>query len=131
MNRKTLSEMEKGTLLTEAMFYYPNEVLSMIESPVLVGCKADDIAEFANGIIRAGNFIDIYIFDNEMEMVSLLWKNIFVYEAFDISGVKIETHDLETPAFRLNLLFEQEEVVKFFHHIQLDKIKIVKVGLHD
>ena len=66
INQKAKIEIVEGTLLTAPMFYYPNEVVNSIENPVLVGCKANDIAEFANGIIRSGDFIDIYIFDHVM-----------------------------------------------------------------
>ena len=57
----------------------------------------------------------------------MLWENIMVYQAFDVSGNVIAAEDTLTPAARVNLLLEEGYAEQFYNELNKGSLRLVKV----
>ena len=126
VERQTVLEVPKGTILTEAMFCDRETYAEQMTSPVLVGVKAEDISQMVSGILRAGDMVHIYTIDPQ-EGARLLWEDVLVYESFDSSGMYIEAHDKTSCAARINLVLEKSEMEDFYTLLSRGDLEVVKV----
>ena len=55
--------------------------------------KAPDFTRGVNGCIRKGDIVDVYAVDPTTDMLILLAENVYVYEVFDASGIKVTGKD--------------------------------------
>lgn len=117
----------QGTIVTEAMFSGEEEYISGLYSPVVAGCKGDDLFQLVSGVLRKGDLVHVYMVNEELEETYLLWENIMVYQAFDTSGNLIATEDMSTPAARVNLLLEEGYAEQFYNELNKGSLRVVKV----
>lgn len=121
------ADIDKGSILTLSMLGEFQKVIDTMKQPVLVGFKADDLYQVVSGILRTGDFIDIYTVNKDMGEAYLNWENILVAQVFDSSGNIIETKEQETPAARINILMEQENVELFYTELERGSLRAVKI----
>lgn len=119
-------DIDKGTVLTEAMFERVNEITKGMAEPVIAGCKADDLYQTVGGVLRPGDRIHIYGVDEENK-VELLWSDVYVQQVFNHAGVTIEPGDGETAAQRLNLYMDKQDVGEFYSRLTAGTLRVVKV----
>ncbi len=119
-------EIEEGCFLTLGMFELLNEITSAMKEPVIVGLRAEDVYQVVGGTLRAGDRIHIYCVDAD-DMARLVWKNIFVYQAFDNAGAIISNADRKSAAQRINVYMENAEVESFYTELASGSLRVVKV----
>lgn len=119
-------DIERGSLLTRGMFASVDEAAEGIDEPVIAGMKADDVYQFAGGVLRAGDYIHIYNTD-ETGKVTLKWSDIYVQQAFDSAGRAIACGDMETAAQRLNIYIGKADVESFYTELKSGSLRVVKV----
>lgn len=119
-------DIDIGTVITEGMFETVNDITRGMKSPVIAGCKADDLYQMVGGVLRDGDRIHIYSFDEENQ-VELLWSNVYVQQVFDNGGMRIEPGDQSASAQRLNLYMDKQDVEEFYSKLATGTLRVVKV----
>lgn len=120
--------VEKGMVLTGAMLQEEVEITGQMEEPVIAGFRAEDLYQVAGGVLRAGDRIHIYCVnrENEEEIGEILLENVFVQEVFDQTGTSIEGNDDTTPAQRVNIYLDKENVAGFYTALAQGSLRAVK-----
>ncbi len=121
-----VAEIDEGTLLTSGMFEKIEEVTRDMQTPVIAGFKAEDLYQVVGGVLRTGDRIHIYYVTEEGKAV-LNWRNVFVQQVFDNTGVSITNEDKQTTAQRINVYLNQEDVERFYSGLATGSIRVVKV----
>ena len=127
IGRQAAITISKGSILTEEMFQGEDEYVSMLEKPVIAGCKGDDLFQLVSGVLRKGDLVHIYTVNQEVETTYLLWENVMIYEVFDTAGNVIAAEDTTTPAARVNLLLEEGYAEQLYHEMDKGSLRLVKV----
>lgn len=120
-------EISRGTVLTDTMFEGDEKYTASMQSPVIAGCKADDLFQFVSGVLRKGDLVHIYAVNEDLGATYLLWENVLVYQVFDTAGNLIPPEDITTPAARVNLLLEKGNAELFYNELQNGSLRVVKV----
>lgn len=127
IGKRTDIELTQGMVLTGSMFTDEEDYTASLQSPVVAGCKADDLFQFVSGVLRKGDLVHIYAVNEELGATYLLWENILVYQVFDSAGNLIPSEDASTPAARINLLLEKGYAELFYNELQNGSLRVVKV----
>lgn len=124
---RTGLEIARGMVLTDTMFVSDENYMAQMHSPVIAGCKAEDLFQFVSGVLRKGDLVHIYAVNEELGVTYLLWENVLVYQVFDTAGNLIAAEDVSTPAARMNLLLEKGDAELFYNELQNGSLRVVKV----
>ena len=119
-------DIESGTVLNRSMFLAANEITLGMREPVLVGIKAEDLYQAVGGVLRKGDRIHVYAEEEETGEVILRWNSLYVADAFDTAGNRIEA-GTDSAAIRFNVYLDREDVEAFYHEITSGNLRIVKV----
>ncbi|MBQ9142049.1 MAG: hypothetical protein IJX63_09710 [Lachnospiraceae bacterium] len=125
----TLTEISipKGCMVMNTMFSNEKEYIEGLYSPVIAGCKADDVYQIVSGVLRKGDIVNMYTVNEELGETYLLWEKIMVYQTFDASGNSIAPEDTTTPAARVNLLLEEGYAEQFYNELNQGSLRMVKI----
>lgn len=127
VGKQTAILIPQGTVLCESMFLDEEKYIASLHSPIVAGCKSEDLYQMVSGILRKGDLIHVYAVNEEMGETYLLWENILVYQVFDSAGNMIASEDTTTPAARINLLLEKGYAEQFYNEMQNGSLRVVKV----
>lgn len=127
VGKQTAILVPQGAVLCESMFSDEEKYITSLYSPIVAGCKADDLFQMVSGVLRKGDLVHIYTVNEELGETYLLWENILVYQVFDSAGNVISSEDMSTPAARMNLLLEKGYAEQFYNEIQNGSLRVVKV----
>lgn len=119
--------IEKGSVITEAVVQTGQEIEAELAAPVVAGFKAEDLFQVVSGTLRSGDRIHIYIVDEEGGSTCLAWENVLVRQVFDNGGMEIESRDKTAAAHRVNILLERESVEQFYNELARGSLRVVKV----
>lgn len=125
--KQTIFTIPKGTVLTYPMFTEEETYRKSLHHPVVAGCKGDDLFQLVSGVLRKGDFVNIYTVNSELEETYMLWENIMVYQVFDGAGNVIAPEDTITPAARVNLLLEEGCAEQLYNELDAGSLRLVKV----
>lgn len=117
--------IEKGVLLTEGMFEEMDAVTGNMAEPVIVGFKAEDLYQVVGGVLRAGDFVHIYVV-TEKGQTQLIWQDVFVKQVFDNAGNAIGNEDRTTSAQRINVYLDKADVEEFYTRLAGGSLRVVK-----
>ena len=118
-----LYDIGKGTLLTENMFASPDDLLGVMEKPILAGFRTDDLSKAVSGSLRAGDMIDIYSTDPETGEGFLLCGNVYVESGYDGSGNRVSD---DRPAVMFNIYLESADAAGFYEGLASGSLYVVK-----
>lgn len=127
VGKRTMFVIAQGTILTETMFSDEENYREGMHNPIIAGCKGDDLFQLVSGVLRKGDWVNIYLVNEELGETYMLWENIMVYQAFDASGNVIPSEDTVTPAARVNLLLEEGYTEQFYKELSTGSLRLVKV----
>lgn len=119
-------DISKGTVLDAKMFVEGKTVPKELKTPIVVGARVEDLFQVAGGILRSGDKVHIVVVSSEGE-ADIKWENVIVESAFSGSGESVDAWDTTTPAFRINLYLEKNQVEKFYEELAKGSIRAVKV----
>lgn len=142
-------EVDRGSIITAGMLISVNDITKDMEQPVVAGFKADDLYQVVGGVLRSGDRINIYQVDENANKgdtsqslantdaegnwtetystASLVWGNVFVQEVFDSAGTVISTADTTTPAQRINIYMDNDNVAVFYAALAQGSLRVVKI----
>lgn len=124
---QTALMLPKGTVITAPMFRTIDTYIDNMTDPVIIGCKADDLYQVASGILRKGDFVNVYTVNDELEETYLLWEDVLIYQTFDSAGNQIAGEDMTTAAARINLLMEERYAEQFYTELHNGSLRMVKI----
>lgn len=118
----------RGTVLTSEILQELSIITGNMKEPVIAGFRAEDLYQVAGGVLRAGDKIHIYCVGSEDELSDgkLLWENISVQQVFDQTGKPINGGDRVTPAQRINIYLEKEDISQFYDVLSQGSLRAVK-----
>lgn len=141
--------VDQGSIITAGMLISVNYITKDMEQPVVAGFKADDLYQVVGGVLRSGDRINIYQVDENVNKgdtsqslantdaegnwtetystASLVWGNVFVQEVFDSAGTVISTADTTTPAQRVNIYMDNDNVAAFYAALAQGSLRVVKI----
>ena len=141
--------VDQGSIITTGMFTAVNDTTKDMTQPVVAGFKADDLYQVVGGVLRSGDRINIYqVNDNANKgdtsqslantddnwtdassdtAASLVWGDVFVQEVFDSAGAVISTSDSTTPAQRVNIYMDNDNVAAFYAALAQGSLRVVKI----
>lgn len=141
--------VDQGSIITAGMLISVNDITKDMEQPVVAGFKADDLYQVVGGVLRSGDRINIYQVDENVNKgdtsqslantdaegnwtetystASLVWGNVFVQEVFDSAGTVISTADTTTPAQRVNIYMDNDNVAAFYAALAQGSLRVVKI----
>lgn len=117
----------RGSILTQTMFDGEEKYAQELYSPVVAGCKSDDLYQLVSGVLRKGDLVNLYTVNEELGETYLLWEKVMVYQVFDTSGNSILPEDETTPAARVNLLLEEGYAEQFYNELSQGSLRMVKI----
>ncbi len=125
----TVCAIGKGSVITLEMTESKAQILKEMSEPVIAGFRAEDLYQAVGGVLRAGDRIHIYCIDKEEEPTNttLVWRNLFVQQVFDQSGNSIQSEDTTTPAQRINIYMDSENVEDFYKNLAKGSLRVVKI----
>ncbi|MCM1101956.1 MAG: SAF domain-containing protein [Clostridium sp.] len=118
--------IDEGTLLTVSMFEREDEITALMEQPVIVGFRADDLYQVVGGVLRRGDRIHIYTVP-ESGVTQMIRSNVFVEQVFDSAGNVISGENDTASAQRVNVYLDAEEVERFYTELAGGTLRVVKV----
>lgn len=118
-------DIGKGVLLDQGMFETREEILDGMACPVIAGFKAEDICQVAGGVLRAGDWVNIYSVQEEGAL--LVWPRVFVQQVFDAAGTVIANGDRTTAAQRVNVYLDESEAADFYARLAKGSLRVVKI----
>lgn len=116
---KAKCKISAGTILTADLFGDENAFLKTYKQPVLVAVEVNEYAGVVGGVLRPGNYVDIYILKDGEEIGR--YDNVLVGQVFDGSGMRIPGEDTEQPMTRFNVYLEKEQASEFYR-LQQDAV---------
>lgn len=141
--------VDPGSIITTGMFTAVNDITKDMTQPVVAGFKADDLYQVVGGVLRSGDRINIYQVNENANKgdtsqslantdaegnwtetystASLVWGNVFVQEVFDSAGTVISTADTTTPAQRINIYMDNDNVAFFYAALAQGSLRVVKI----
>ena len=141
--------VDQGSIITTGMFTAVNDITKDMTQPVVAGFKADDLYQVVGGVLRSGDRINIYQVNENANKgdtsqslantdaegnwtetystASLVWGNVFVQEVFDSAGTVISTADTTTPAQRINIYMDNDNVAVFYAALAQGSLRVVKI----
>ncbi len=119
-------DMYSNTLITDNFILDENSYISGLKNPVITGIRATDSSQFAGGVIRKGDFIDISVVDDMTNECTNIISNVYVDGAFNNDGTEIT--DENGCAMILNVLVEKENEQYINQMLETGKIRVCKTG---
>lgn len=120
------TDIDAGAVLTQGMFLKMQTILKEIPSPVIAGCKADDLYQVVGGVLRGGDYINIYTV-SETGNADKVWEAVYVQQVFDGNGNLIAENDKTSPAKRMNVYLDEGDVERFYTELARGTLRVVKV----
>ncbi|MFI3238269.1 MAG: SAF domain-containing protein [Lachnospiraceae bacterium] len=117
----------EGVILSEGLVVAEDEIISGLQNPVIIGFSADDLYQVVGGVLRAGDYIQIYHVSREEQDEMYTWDCVYVEEVFDNSGISLSRSDTTTPAQRINIYMEESEVGLFFEVLEKGTVRVAKI----
>lgn len=119
-------DIDEGVFVTAGMFEPYAQITADMDQPVIAGFKAEDLYQVAGGVLRAGDRIHIYTV-SEDGRAGLVWKSVYVEQAFDGAGNSIAPDNHTSPAQRMNVYLDADDVEYFYTELARGTLRVVKV----
>lgn len=116
----------KGCVLTEGHLRQMESITAGMKEPVVAGFRAEDLCQVVGGVLRAGDRIHVFASEEEAGTL-LIWENVYVQQVFDGTGNAIESSDRTTPAQRINVFLDKEDVEDFYTRLDQGTLRVVKI----
>lgn len=115
--------LTEGEIVAEDCVIGGEDFLKGYKNPVEMGIKVSSFEDAAGGTIRRGDVVDMCILDEIGEEMKI---SVFVLQAFDSSGVRIDASDDASVAVAFTILIEREEYSEVAKIIELGKFDLVR-----
>ncbi len=122
---ESLIGIEKGMICYSSMLENVVPAKEEMKDPCLISASVQSLSQAAAGVIRPGDRVDIYITDDK-NITILFMENVYVSDAFDISGNRIEKNDASQVARAFNFYMERDKVKQFLSIYDDENIRLIR-----
>ncbi len=134
-DKYALFDIEPNTIVSPSMFIEDDSVKLGLEDPVLVSFTAANLTDNVAGIIRAGDYIDIYsiksvavsegISTKVQKEIAPYLENVYVEGVYTAAGVPVSGQEEQaTVASVYTIYIDRSNVKDFFETIETSTIKV-------
>lgn len=96
-------------------------------NPDEISFAVDTCASAVSGTLRKGDYVNVYVTDESLPEAEKVLENVYISDAFDSSGVKIEAGDKTTVATIFNIYIERNEEKLFYEAIDGKQVIAAKI----
>lgn len=127
-------DISQYELISNACITQDEYIAGKYNEPVLVSATTSSFSTAANGIIRRGDYVNIYRLSMSSDSASsvvnaeLVLSNVYIVDAFDSAGVKILPGDTTSIATSFNFYVEAEREASIQNQVSDKKISISKIN---
>lgn len=138
-NKASYFDIGPKTPVTLRMFYDVNMIYAQFDDPQEIGLNASEASQIINGIIRTGDYVDIYVLQNLYGQESdestayvshtnekPLFSRVYVSKAFDAAGNYIKNDDEKSITQRINVVLEGKDAAQVFRALQSGTLYVSK-----
>lgn len=128
LGTKSKIPLKKGTVLQKSWFLDVGNIAEQMNWPVEVSVKTEDLSNVLAGSLRAGDFVNLYFYNEDTAEASLIFRGVLIENAYDNTGKLIGKEDRERAAAMLTLLLEEEDVGRLCELIAGGSFRMAKTG---
>lgn len=118
-----VNSLTKGEIVSDKCIVGGEEFLQAYKNPVEMGIRVDSFENAAAGTIRRGDVVDMCILDDLGEEKKI---QLYILQAFDSSGLRIETSDTVSVAEAFTVLIEREQYAEVAGIIELGDFDLIR-----
>lgn len=129
------SNVNKDSIITSSMYQELTDEVIRDHDMVKASFEAEKLSQVVNGTLRPGDKITIAAYEEGDELYGIedkyttknVWDDVFVYEVFDSTGVKIPVDDDKTAAQLITVLINKEDMQEFYLGLNASTIQVIKL----
>lgn len=121
-------DIEKSEIVSGNNLIKKSSVLAVLNEPVEVAFKAEDISQVVGGILRTGDLIDISVVNSYTKQTEKIFSNVYVSKVFNSGGIEIDKVEKDNPSVVVNVLIDKETENIFNEKILSGIVRISRVG---
>ena len=118
-----IRSLAEGEIVSDKCIVGGEDFLKGYKNPVEMGIRVSSFENAAAGTIRRGDVVDMCILDDMGEERKL---QLYVLQAFDSSGVRIDVSDNVSVAVAFTVLIEREQYVEVAEIVDLGKFDLIR-----
>lgn len=129
------SKVNKDSIITSSMYQELTDTVIKDHNMVKASFEAEKLSQVVNGTLRPGDKITIAAYEEGDELYGIedkyttknVWDDVFVYEVFDSTGVKIPVDDDKTAAQLITVLINKEDMQDFYLGLNASTLQVIKL----
>lgn len=129
------SDVNKDSIITSSMYQELTDTVIKDHNMVKASFEAEKLSQVVNGTLRPGDKITIAAYEEGDELYGIedkyttknVWDDVFVYEVFDSTGVKIPVDDDKTAAQLITVLINKEDMQEFYLGLNTSTLQVIKL----
>lgn len=129
------SNVNKDSIITSSMYQELTDEVIRDHDMVKASFEAEKLSQVVNGTLRPGDKITIAAYEEGDELYGIedkyttkkVWNDVFVYEVFDSTGVKIPVDDDKTAAQLITVLINKEDMQEFYLGLDASTLQVIKL----
>ena len=129
------SKVNKDSIITSSMYQELTDTVIKDHNMVKASFEAEKLSQVVNGTLRPGDKITIAAYEEGDELYGIedkyttknVWDDVFVYEVFDSTGVKIPVDDDKTAAQLITVLINKEDMQEFYLGLNASTLQVIKL----
>ena len=118
-----IRSLAEGEIVSDKCVVGGEDFLQDYKEPVEMGIRVSSFENAAAGTIRRGDVVDMCILDDLGEERKI---KLYVLQAFDSSGVRIDVSDSVSVAVAFTVLIEREQYVEVAEIVDLGKFDLIR-----
>lgn len=118
-----VNSLAKGEIVSDKCIVGGEKFLQSYKNPVEMGIRVDSFENAAAGTIRRGDVVDMCVLDDlgEEKVIKL-----YILQAFDSSGLRIEISDTVSVAEAFTVLIERDQYAEVAEIIDLGEFDLIR-----
>lgn len=129
------SDVNKDSIITSSMYQELTDTVIKAHNMVKASFEAEKLSQVVNGTLRPGDKITIAVYEEGDKLYGIedkyttknVWDDVFVYEVFDSTGVKIPVDDDKTAAQLITVLINKEDMQEFYLGLNTSTLQVIKL----
>lgn len=105
-----------------------NEVIEIKDDMVEIGIDVEKLSQSVGGTLREGDFVDIYVVDNNTYVSQLVLRNVYISKAFASDGTIIPKGNNTSSTMTFNIYISSEDANRLNEKCAMGTIRLSKIN---
>lgn len=130
INGKTAIDITSGEIITTNRLYSTESMTETFKDPVEITFTVSAADRAICGGIRRGDIVDIIGIsndENDTTTSKIIKENVYVLDAYNSSGTKIESNDMSSQAVSFKIQVERKDAAVYNMAFSSSELTVVKV----